>query len=115
MDKKGQIKNIQTVCPTISKDFEQKSGFETAIRKALNDLPSLGLGYQGQYLLPISFVYTNYGKIPMISFPTNGLPEFIDVNGLIPLREIEVKEYSSTIYEYSLLPKIAPPSKQIID
>lgn len=115
VDDIGMIEDIQIVHPAMSKKFDKRIGFERNIKECLGKLPLLGLGYQGRYLLPIAYIYTNYGKKPTVSLPTNTLPSFIDVDNLSLLHEVEVKGFSSTNYHYNLLPDASPPSKQIVE
>jgi hypothetical protein len=86
----GKIEDIQVFYPKMAPSFENIVGFGASIRMGLKKLPLLGLGYEGTYILPVAFVFTNYGESPQPLQPTNILPEFIETNNMTILTEIKV-------------------------
>ena len=55
----GKIENIGLFYPLMTPRFEQNLNFEGYIRKGLKKIPLLGLGYEGEYILPVAFIFTN--------------------------------------------------------
>jgi hypothetical protein len=90
VNQKGKIENIEVFYPKMTLNFESKVGFGANIKKGLKQLPLLGLGYEGTYILPVAFVFTNYGESSQPLYPTNTLPEFIETNNMTVLTEIKV-------------------------
>lgn len=111
----GKIEDIQVFYPKMTQNFENSVGFGASIRKGLKRLPLLGLGYEGTYILPIAFVFTNYGESPQPLQPTNILPEFIETNNMTILTEIKVhgdsRRYSIPDFKNGFEP--IRPSQQI--
>lgn len=111
----GKIENIQVFYPKMTPSFENSVGFGASIRKGLKRLPLLGLGYEGTYILPVAFVFTNYGESPQPLQPTNLLPEFIETNNMTILTEIKVygdsRRYSIPDFKNGFEP--IKPSQQI--
>ncbi len=90
VNRNGKIGDIQVFYPKMTPSFENSVGFGASIRKGLKRLPLLGLGYEGTYILPVAFVFTNYGESSQSLHPTNTLPEFIETNNMTILTEIKV-------------------------
>ncbi len=90
VNRNGKIEDIQVFYPKMAPSFESTVGFGASIKKGLGKLPLLGIGYEGTYILPIAFVFTNYGESPQPLQPTNVLPEFIETNNMTILTEIKV-------------------------
>jgi hypothetical protein len=99
----------------MTKSFENSVGFGASIKKGLGKLPLTGLGYEGTYILPIAFVFTNYGESPQPLQPTNILPEFIETNNITILTEIKLhvhgRRYSIPDFKNGFEP--IRPSQQI--
>ena len=108
VNRNGKIGDIQVFYPKMTPSFENNVGFGASIRKGLKKLPLLGLGYEGNYILPIAFVFTNYGESPQPLQPTNILPEFIETNNMTILTEIKVygnsRRYSIPDFKNGLNP-----------
>lgn len=57
IDSKGRIQNVLILCPQTT-----GVGFEYEVSAALKRMPPLNPRYAGRYVLPASFVLTNWGK-----------------------------------------------------
>lgn len=112
---KGKIENIETFYPKMTPNFENSVGFGANIKKGLKKLPLLGLGYEGTYILPIAFVFTNFSESPQVHYPTNNLPDFIETNNMTLLTEIKVfgKSNRYTKPDFKNGFETALPSQQI--
>jgi hypothetical protein len=111
----GEIENIDVFYPKMTLNFESKVGFGASIKKGLKELPLLGLGYEGTYILPVAFVFTNYSESSQPLYPTNSLPEFIETNNMTVLTEIKVfgKSNRYTKPDFKSGFETALPSQQI--
>lgn len=112
---KGKIENIEVFYPKMTPQFENSVQFGANIKKGLNKLPLLGLGFEGTYILPIAFVFTNFSESPQVHYPTNNLPDFIETNNMTILTEIKVfgKSNRYTKPDFKSGFETAPPSQQI--
>ncbi len=108
VSKSGKVENIEVFYPKMNPDFEKSVGFGASIKRGLKKLPLLGLGYAGEYVLPIAFVFTNYSETPKLHYPSNVLPEFIKTDNMTILTEIKITGKSN-----SHTPESTPPSQQI--
>lgn len=111
----GKIEAIEVFYPKMTLNFESKVGFGASIKKGLKKLPLLGLGYEGTYILPIAFVFTNFSESPQVHYPTNNLPDFIETNNMTVLTEIKVfgKSNRYTKEDFKNGFQSALPSQQI--
>lgn len=111
----GKIEDIQVFYPKMTPSFENSVGFGASIRKGLKRLPLLGLGYEGTYILPVAFIFTNYSESSQPLHPTNTLPEFIETNNMTILTEIKVfgKSNRYTKPDFKNGFETALPSQQI--
>jgi hypothetical protein len=109
VDKIGKIKNIDAIYPEITPEYEKAIGFMKEIKSGLSKIPLLGLGYEGEYIFPIAFIYANHNDYPDLAYPKNRLPNSFDTENRIFLHELKVTGKSDTY------PSIitAPVSKQI--
>ncbi len=115
VSKSGKIEDIEVFYPKMNPDFEKSVGFGASIKQGLKKLPLLGLGYAGEYVLPIAFVFTNYSETPKLHYPTNVLPEFIKTDNMTILTEIKIAGKSNryTVPDFKNGFEKAPPSQQI--
>ncbi|CAH0994141.1 hypothetical protein EMA8858_00248 [Emticicia aquatica] len=113
----GKIEDIEVFYPLMTPQFEQNLNFGGNIKKGLKKLPLLGLGYEGEYILPIAFVFTNYSESSAVVYPTNTLPDFIEIGNKTILTEIQIFGKSNR-YSY-FRPQsgfeTSPPSWQIVE
>lgn len=112
---KGKIEAIEVFYPKMTANFENSVGFGASIKKGLKKLPLLGLGYEGVYILPIAFVFTNYSESSQAHYPSNSLPDFIETNDMTVLTEIKVfgKSNRYTKPDFKIGFENALPSQQI--
>ena len=115
VNRNGKIGDIQVFYPKMTPSFENSVGFGASIRKGLKRLPLLGLGYEGTYILPIAFVFTNFSESSEPLLPTNTLPDFIKTNNMTILTEIKVfgKSNRYTKPDFKSGFETALPSQQI--
>ena len=115
VSEKGKIEEIEIFYPKMTTQFENSVGFGANIKKGLKKLPLLGLGYEGTYILPIAFVFTNFSESPQVHYPSNSLPDFIETNNMTILTEIKVfgksNRYSKPDFKSGF--ETALPSQQI--
>ncbi len=115
VNRNGKIEEIEVFYPKMTPKFENSVGFGANIKKGLMKLPLLGLGYEGEYILPVAFIYTNYSESPQQHFPTNILPDFLETKNMTVLTEIKVfgkcNRYSKPDFKNGF--ESYPPSQQI--
>lgn len=114
IDKIGKIDSVKIIYPIIPPKYENVSGFVEEITKGFKKLPLLGFGYDGEYILPVSFVFKNYNDSPLMAYPKNSLPTYFELNGIVLLNEIQIFGDSEPS-PLNTGVRNAPPSKQIID
>jgi hypothetical protein len=90
VDKIGKIKNIDVFFPVITPEYEKSIGFVKSIRSGLSKIPLLGINYEGEYILPIAFIFTNHKDDPVIAYPKNRLPNGFDTENRIFLHELKI-------------------------
>ena len=109
VDKIAKIKNINAAYPVISPSFERTIGFIRAITSGLSKLPLLGLGYEGDYIVPIAFIYANQNDYPNLAYPKNRLPDSFNTENRVFLDELKINGKSDDFPSI----KSAPLSVQI--
>lgn len=117
VNQNGKIGDIQVFYPKMTPNFENSVGFGASIKKGLKRLPLLGLGYEGTYILPIAFVFTNFSESSELLYPTNTLPDFIKTNNMTILTEIKIfgKSNRYTKPDFKSGFETALPSQQIVN
>lgn len=90
VNKIGKISNIEVIYPLISPEYEKKIGFIQEIKRGLSKLPILGLGYEGEYIVPVAFIFNNHNDHPELAYPTNRLPNSFDTEDMIFLDELKI-------------------------
>jgi hypothetical protein len=113
VDTIGRIDSVKILYPAMSPKYEKNIGFGHWIKQGLQKTPLLGLGYKGEYMVPIAFVYTNYDRHPLIAYPNNRLPVSFDINNLVLLDEIQICGKSDLYPAMRRFSRQAPFSKQI--
>jgi hypothetical protein len=96
VDKIGKISNVEVVHPTMTSEYEKALGFQRDIKRGLSKLPLLGIGYEGEYILPIAFIYFNHKDHHETSYPTNRLPNSYDATNITFLNELKIMGRSDT-------------------
>lgn len=113
IDSVGSIQNIAVLYPKISPRQTQRLGFEYEMLNGLKQLPHLSPHYEGNYILPIAFVYTNYNEANRPLIPTNTLPEKYLNNGFL-LDEVRIDGQSHMYRNIRTESEIAPTSQQVV-
>lgn len=70
IDPQGMVRNITILSPK-----NAGFGFAQEVQKALEKMPNLAPTYQGSYVLPVAFTYTNKKEQSGTHEPINRLPE----------------------------------------
>lgn len=105
VDKIGKIKNIDAIYPEITPEYEKAIGFMKEIKSGLSKIPLLGLGYEGEYILPIAFIFTNHREDPETAYPKNRLPNGFDIENRIFLHELKITAKSGEFPSIISAPK----------
>lgn len=109
----GSMQNITVLYPKISPKYAKSLGFEYEIINGFHHVPQLSPRYEGSYILPIAFVYTNYSEDSKPLVPTNTLPETYLDDSLI-LNEIRVDGSSNMYRTIRPFSGVAPASRQMV-
>ena len=108
VDKIGKVNYKEVIYPEITPEYERAVGFIREIKRGLSKLPILGLGYEGEYIVPIAFIFNNHRDYPELAYPKNRLPNSFDTKNMNFLHELKINGRSDA-YPYI----ISPLSKQI--
>ncbi len=86
VDEKGHIQSISILNHSVEWDY---AGLEQTVINALKKLPPLSLQYVGNYILPVSFIITDYRHKDAPFIPTNQL-YIQDLASRVILKEVKV-------------------------
>ncbi len=90
VNKIGKIENIEVFFPVMKPEYDKLIGFTKSIKSGLSKIPLLGIGYDGEYIVPIAFIFTNHRDSPEIAYPKNRLPNDFDTEHRKFLHELKI-------------------------
>lgn len=86
IDSRGRVQDISILNHSVE---ATQVGFEPTIIAALKRMPSLSLRHTGQYILPVSFVLSDYRHKNKLFVPTDSL-YIQDLAGRVILKEVKI-------------------------